>query len=299
MKIPLLRDIVFRKVFAEEKTSEPTLRALLNAILGLEGKNRILSLEINDPNLLQSFGDKNAVLDVKATDSLGHRYNVEVQLLRYPNFHERCLHYWARLFNENFVVGEPYSKLRRTICIAILDHPFEETYLHNIYRLRSVFDNLDFSDHLEIHTLDLTKFKLKRADSLTTPFEKWLHFLKYSLYYQKIGRQLPVELVGEEGMLQAVSTYQRISASSEVRSLLERQERAEHDQASRLEEATAKGEARGEAQGKLNVARTALSKGMSHEEVADITGLTVAEVKQIVAPQPLQKETSTRAKGAR
>ena len=93
MDIPLLRDIVFRKVFAEERTSEPILRALLNAILGLQGKERIASLEINSPQLLDSFGGKNSILDIKATDDRGHRYNIEVQLLRYPNFHERCLYH--------------------------------------------------------------------------------------------------------------------------------------------------------------------------------------------------------------
>ena len=66
------------------------------------------------------------MLDVKATDNLGFRYNIEVQLLRYPNFHERCLHYWARLFNENFKEGEPHSRLRRTVCIAIVNHAFED-----------------------------------------------------------------------------------------------------------------------------------------------------------------------------
>jgi predicted transposase/invertase (TIGR01784 family) len=121
MDVPLLGDIVFRKVFAEEKSSEPTLRALLNAILDLKGPHRIAELEINDPHLLENFDDKTSILDVKATDNRGYRYNIEVQLLYHPNFPERCLHYLTRLFNENFSKGQAYSEIRRTVAIALLE----------------------------------------------------------------------------------------------------------------------------------------------------------------------------------
>jgi predicted transposase/invertase (TIGR01784 family) len=264
MDVPLLRDIVFRKVFAEETSSEPTLRALLNAILGLEGSDRIAALEINDPHLLENFDDKTSILDVKATDNRGYRYNVEVQLLYHPNFPERCLHYLTRLFNENFSKGQAYSEIKRTVAIALLDYPFEKELMHNIYRMRSLFSGEDFSDHLEIHTVDLSKFKKDLPANLQTPLERWLHCLKYSLMYQDIGKELPLELSNEEGIAQAMATYQRVSASREVRSMLERQERAEHDRASYLQAALAEVKAETEAE----KARADAEKARADEEKA-------------------------------
>lgn len=281
MDVPLLRDIVFRKVFAEEKNSEPILRALLNAILGLTGEKRITSLEINDPHLLDNFDGKNSVLDIKATDQRGYRYNIEVQLLRHAYFPERCLYYWGRLYSENFKKNAPYSQLKRTLVIAIVDHPFEKKHLHNIYRIRSVYDDLDFSEHLEIHTLDLTKFNKREPGSLVTALDKWLHFLKYSLYYQETGSPRPPELVLEEGIDEAMTSYQRASSSRELRSRIELQEKAEHDRISREAEALSRGIEQGKLQSRLESARQAFAIGLSCEQAAAVSGLTLDEVLKI------------------
>ena len=176
-----------------------------------------------------------------------------------------------------------------------MDHPFKEKHLHNIYRIRGLFDNLDFSDHLEIHTLDLTKFHKHQPESLRTTLEKWLHFLKYSLYYQEIGRPRPPELVRQEGIDQAMTSYQRVSASPEIRTRIELQEKAEHDKLSREAEAVAigrdEGKLEGRLEGKLETqrenARRALSKGLTHEDAAAITGLSPDEIKQIENSGPL------------
>jgi len=76
----LRNDIIFKYVFGHEN-NEKILRALLNAILGLEGDERIESLSfLNPANLQEYLKDKFTTLDVKAKDSTGKKYNIEMQV---------------------------------------------------------------------------------------------------------------------------------------------------------------------------------------------------------------------------
>jgi len=72
----LLNDIIFKIVFGSA-SSVPVLRALLNALLGLQGSARIAELEILNPALdKEHLLDKGVVLDVKARDGQGRLYKL-------------------------------------------------------------------------------------------------------------------------------------------------------------------------------------------------------------------------------
>ena len=61
-------DIAFRKIFGNENRTE-TLISFLNAVLGFEGKDRIVSVTILNPYQLPALkGGKVSILDVRATD---------------------------------------------------------------------------------------------------------------------------------------------------------------------------------------------------------------------------------------
>ena len=46
-------------------------------------------------------------------------------------------------------------------------------------------------------------------------------------------------------------------------------------------EGKAEGEAKGKAEGKMEVAKRLLAKGMKIEDVADVTGLSIKEIKEL------------------
>jgi len=78
--INLRNDLIFKFVFGYEK-NERILIALLNAILGLAGNKKIVSLTfLNAFNLQEYLNDKLTILDVKVVDGTGARYNVEMQV---------------------------------------------------------------------------------------------------------------------------------------------------------------------------------------------------------------------------
>lgn len=106
----LLNDVLFKIVFGTHN-SEPVLRALLNALLGLSGTERIADLVILNPTLRKEYlADKGAILDVKARDHRGRQYNIEVQLsagIR-ADYVKRTIFYLAR-FCEQLERGQSYG----------------------------------------------------------------------------------------------------------------------------------------------------------------------------------------------
>lgn len=89
----LLNDIVFKIVFGTE-ANRPILRALLNALLGFSGDERIEDLELLNPYLdKEHLLEKGVVLDVKARDRRGRLYNIEVQVGAQPAYVQRVIYY--------------------------------------------------------------------------------------------------------------------------------------------------------------------------------------------------------------
>lgn len=76
----LLNDVLFKIVFGSPN-SEPVLRALLNALLGYTGEDRIASLSVLNPTLDKEYlYEKGSTLDIRARDLKNQQYNIEVQL---------------------------------------------------------------------------------------------------------------------------------------------------------------------------------------------------------------------------
>ena len=193
MKHPgILNDVLFKIVFGSEG-SAPLLRRLLNALLSLDGLEQIEELDILNPHLDKSFiDDKGPILDVKARDKKGRRYNIEVQLSTGAgDYLERSLFYSTRFFAEQLQSGCPYSSLKKTVTISLLDFVLFPTLpsLHSRFFLWEPEQEHCLTELLELHYIELPKFSVSKAHHLRTRFEKWLYFLKFSeLLDQDIDR---------------------------------------------------------------------------------------------------------------
>lgn len=171
-------DYAFKRVFGREH-NEHLLLALLNAILQHPEGRRLVSVEILNPFLPHDTADdKLAVLDVKARDQLGRLFNIEMQVRTHEFLRARVLYYWARLYAEQLQAGDDYEGLQPTISVLILDDVFspEETGAHRRFRLWDDECGTLFTDHLELHVLELPKFH-KVLSELTNDLDRWLYFL--------------------------------------------------------------------------------------------------------------------------
>lgn len=85
---------------------------------------------------------------------------------------KRSLFYLAKMFTEDLLMGEQYHKLKKCICINILDFNLDAgPEYHRVYRLRNE-EGQEYSDLFEMHVIELRK-QLKGTD----PVDEWIRLL--------------------------------------------------------------------------------------------------------------------------
>ncbi len=273
--INLRNDLIFKFVFGHEK-NEKILRALLNAILGLEGPERIIKLTfLNTFNLQEYVDDKLSILDVKAEDNTGKRVNIEMQVESEPSYINKVIYYHDRLFTTQLEEGDPYHKLNKTISISILNFTLlqKEIALHNIYRYLNIKSKQELTDIKEIHFIELPKFKEDKPKKRQSKFEKWLHILKFGEIYANNLDNLPEELKEEEEIVMALQEMVRASNDEMVRQILEMRSKARHEEATRLYQAIKERD--------IEIAKNLINQGFPLEAISKGTGLSIGEIEKL------------------
>ena len=79
-------------------------------------------------------------------------------------------------------------------------------------------------------------------------------------------------------MEKAMTTLEFLSQDQKTRMLYEARQKALHDYASAIGHAEERGMEKGKLEGRLEVARRMLTKGVSLEEAADLTDLSMEEL---------------------
>ncbi|ELC8333195.1 Rpn family recombination-promoting nuclease/putative transposase [Clostridium perfringens] len=270
-------DFVFKKIFGTEK-NKPILINFLNAVI--KPTTPIKDVEIKNNDIDKDFiEDKFSRLDVKATTSNKEHINIEIQVKNEYNMIQRTLYYWSKMYSEQIQNRDNYSKLERTVCINILNFKYlKNDKYHNAYRLKEITSNEELTDLQEIHFIELPKFNeignkeyvenVEKMDAL----EKWLEFLVEP--ESNTVRQL--ELSNEEIKL-AKSELYRLSMDSKEREQYNMREKAIYDRISALENA----EAKGNFEGKLEVAKKLLLADVDINIIISSTGLTKEEIIKI------------------
>lgn len=151
-------DYVFRLAFGDPKNSDLLIH-LLNAILELPSP--VVSVEILNPFIEQEFEtDKLAILDIRAKDCNGRLLNVEMQKMATPALRERLVYYAACLCSGQLEEGDDYTDLCPTIGICILSTRIFPKVVsgHLKFTLNNLEHRLHFTDHFQIHTVELPKY---------------------------------------------------------------------------------------------------------------------------------------------
>lgn len=247
----MTNDIIFKHIFGNEKNAR-ILISLLNALLVREGDRIIEDVTMINPTNLQEFPeDKLTHLDVKARDNAGRQYNIEVQVRLDTAFIPRIIYYNDRLFTEQLGKTDPYSDLKQTITLAIVDFILldNEDDLHNIYRYLNVKTHKELSELKELHFIELRKYNDDKPRKDQTRFEKWLHALRFKNIYGGAD-MLPKELLEDDEIGPAMREFQKAIADPKIRNLIEMREKAERDEVSRLAFSFDQGKAQGKVEGK-------------------------------------------------
>jgi predicted transposase/invertase (TIGR01784 family) len=199
-------DCVFKALLGSE-ANRGLLIHFLNAILGPELPRPITGVEILNPyNEREFFSDKLSIVDVKARDDQGRLYQVEIQLLTYPDLPARILYTWADLYSQQIQSGQDYGQLQPTYAIWLVGEDLlvgDPGYAHR-YRLRDERGR-SLLDHGGIALFELSKFA---TAEIATEEQRWLKFFKDGERLD--ADRLPAWMHTPE-MEQAMSTLQAFS----------------------------------------------------------------------------------------
>jgi predicted transposase/invertase (TIGR01784 family) len=176
--VDIKNDIAFRKIFGNDKKKE-ILISFLNAVLHLEGENRIKSITIANPFQLPILPNmKTSIIDVKAKDFKGNTFIVEMQVADIIGMDKRLLYYTSKEYSQQIISGEKYTELNPVIFIGIFDFHFTEGddyFSHhaicNVETKERVIKDMDF------YFIELPKFN-KIAKNLNNITDKWIYFIK-------------------------------------------------------------------------------------------------------------------------
>ena len=290
-------DLAFKKIFGVEENKD-LLISLINSSVGAEDQVSEVTL-LNPYNPKNFKTDKLSILDIKATNQDGKRFNIEIQISDEADYDKRALYYWAKIYTEQLKVAEDYSKLSKAIGIHILNFtsiPEVKKY-HNVFHITEKETGLLYFKDLELHTIELKKFSDSSDEELAdivakvkNALDMWLAFLTRNDLL--IADNLPKEL-NDPYLKKAINVLSVMNFTPEEREAYE-----DHLKWLRIEANTIKnyeqrgeirgreegiqiGEARGKAEEKIEIAKKMLLKNHSISDISDLTGLSPEEISKL------------------
>ena len=308
LQITLTNDYAFKRLLGSEE-NKPLLQDLLECILDLTPQ-QVLDLEFMDKELTkEEFGDKTGILDVKLKLTDGTVIDIEIQASWNASFVKRTLFYWAKMYTADFKAGESYDKLHRCIAINIIADGFRlNDAIHSEYLLQEKTAHTVLTDVLEVHFLDLQAAKTAKEKGKATGKQgqliNWLRFIGATDKKERamIATTSPVlQMLNEKIDVLTLSPTERklyesrMKLKSDITTISETQFSAGVERGKSLGLAEGKslglaegkslglaeGEVRGSRQKALETARNLLVIGLSVENIAKATGLTVQEVETL------------------
>ena len=274
--VDMKNDVAFRKIFGNKKKTK-SLISFLNAVLELEGYNRVAKVSFVDPNLLARVkGEKSSVIDVRATDQKGRQFIIEMQVADKSGFAKRVQYYTSKDYSLQILQGEDYPLLNPTYFIGILNFPFG-TNAH--YHTRHLTIDQASGEHLlkdlQYSFIQLTKFK-KKEHELVTLVDKWTYFLKNA---KKL--KVAPDNTDDEGLKEAYEEANKHNWTKDELLTYDVASMREQDARGELEKAKLDGKEEGEEESKQKIARASLAKGLSVLLVSEITDLPIEDVQKI------------------
>lgn len=292
------------KRLLRQKANFDVLEGFLTVFIGEEVKIvEILESEGNQ----QTQDDKFNRVDIKARNSKGEIILVEVQNTSELYYLERILYGVAKAITEHIHLGDTYKEVKKVYSISILyfDIGKGADYL---YVGQNKFIGVHTNDQLVITAKEKGAFVQKSPTEIfpeyilvrvnefdkvaVTPLEEWVAYLKSGVIkenttapgLQEARKKLQyysmtdAERYAYDEHLNAVMIQNDVLGNAREEGLAEG--RAEGLTQGRAE-GLAEGRAEGRAEAKKDIVKSMLSNGLSVEQAAKYSGLTVEEVESI------------------
>ena len=273
-------DFGFKKIFGEE-ASKPLLLDFLNALLPPE--HHVVDLTFkNSEQLGQTEADRKAIYDIYCDTDKGEKFIVELQKAKQNYFKERTIYYSTFPIKEQAEKGEWNYNLKAVYCIGILDFTFDDyesepeksEVVHTI-KLKNKHGKT-FYDKLTYIYLEMPNFNLKE-DNLVPRLDQWLYFIKHLEDFQSIPTIFKDEVFTQAFEKAEIARFGQVEIESyEMNLKIYRDYKNTVDTA--FDEGKMEGKLEGKMEEKLDVARKMKAKGLSINDIVDLTGLSINEI---------------------
>ena len=270
-------DYVFKRIFGQKKNSD-ILKDLLQAILP---NWNIKNVEPRQEVQLETdfITDKVCRLDILATLDDGTKVDIEMQMRNYNDIEARSLFYTTREYHQSLENGQDYIEIPKSIGIWISNFNVfnDEGPFHEIVRLRRDYENQIFTDKIEMHYLQLPKFKQK-CKRISNKLEEWLTFISFENMEE-------LKMIENEKVKKAEEELEYLSGDEAERRIAYLRETAEIDRKFAMTAARDQGREEGRSEGKIEekieTAKKMLAEEMDINLIIKITGLTKDEIEKL------------------
>ena len=280
-------DFGFKKLFGSEPNKE-LLIDFLNQLLPQQHRVKDLTYARNEL-LGDTQLDRSAVFDIYCVSPDGEHFIVEMQKAKQIFFKDRSLFYATWPIREQGVRGGNNwnYKLSAVYLIGILDFVFAENQndrevCHRV-QLKDQ-QNQVFYDKLTLIYLEMPKFDKTEAE-LETSYDKWLYVLKHlpeltgrpaKLQERIFGKLLEVAELGQFNREELLAYENSLKHYRDSKNVIDTAFMDGKEEG--LAEGKVEGKVEGEATKALEIVRKALAKNLPLEVIAELTGLSEAEV---------------------
>ena len=267
------------RAVATDKGGEKVLLDFINAVMISADMKTFKAVEILNPfNLKKNYNDKETIVDVKCITKNGTVVIIEVQLSGNSRFPERILYYWSANYSKLLKKGESYEDLTPVISINLLNFNLNKNdkNVHSCYMIYDTKNARLLTDHLQIHIIELKKFKFKDK-SLTKDLNYWLGFFttkNMEEYMSEIVKEKPI-------MEEAHKRYNNFIRSRLMMSEYEKKEIYQYDKQITLKEERQEGRKEGIKDEKYSIAKTLKQMNMDDDSISKATGLSIEEIRKL------------------
>ena len=284
--LPPSNDYVFANLFGK-KDHERVLVCLLNSILNGYPYIKSVKLEPTEYKKTSANG-KSIRLDIAATSDDGTILNIEVQCSNEGSIVDRASFYKAKINRDHLKEGENYSSVPNIISIWICTE--SETHrkgccheIIDMYKDNGIDPIEPASQKMRQIIIELTKIETIPSMFLNKMFAVWMQFIKDP-------NSIPPEFLAIDEVKEAMDELQYMSADPQTRAEYDARVKQLNDiraaQSVKYNEGLAEGEKigieKGEKIAKVETAKNLLKIGLTVDQIAKATGLSIEDVSNLV-----------------
>lgn len=278
----LLDDDVFKLVFGRESTKDVMIE-FLNQVIP---DRKIVDLEFIDKEMHPAERDaKGVVYDMFCKTDSGARIIVEVQRRKQPFYPERAVYYSTFQIQRQVEAGADAYDFLPVYVVNILDFKMDKhdvgTDIKTVYRLYEERSRRLLTDRVTFIFIELPRF-MKTIDELDGNVLEGMYFCFKNMSVlderPKVLTHQIFSKIFEVSELYNMDQDTRDKVIHKMTTERDLRNQMAYARQEAIEEGLAEGLAKGRAQGRAEMATKLLAKGMSVEDIAEVTEMSIDEI---------------------